>query len=465
MFIKKITIKNFRLFKHDNTFSVPALNTPDGVNPGSGLNAFLSENGCGKTSLLDAITLPLLEYKADSITVDDFNSPDNKITVKLFSEEDFSYDGTMPRVTYKGQGFEFEAGLRSRESSSYLSSIVVHDQRFIRADGETKPENGKPDLRLKVNNPWKGSRFSENDVLYLDKNRTFQIRSGTYNSTRFDRLMGDYNYRHIKENSPISDLDTDLKDKIFSFENAYLKQAFEKFEEIYGDKLSLNLINNFAPFGNAFFGLKRDNKHQIGISRIGSGYEMIFTLLYSYYMAQQSGKQLILLIDEPELHLHPGIQEQFASLLLEFSKTAQIFITSHSPIFVKEIMVNDEVQVKTLIKDGDDVKESDPQDSKLPYVSANEVNYVAFQFSTEEYHNELYEELFSKHATRVGIKNFDIDYFQGTKSEQPSYSWMSNANQVSLHTYLRNQIHHRASCGIASQVDLKKSIEAMRGYL
>lgn len=465
MYIKQITISNFRIFNNTNPFSISGFNVPDGSNSGSGLNVFVGENGCGKTSLLDALTLPILGYKAESISLDDFNDLESDIKIVILADKAFNYDGTMPKIKYKGKGFEFEAGIRTRENRAYLSSVVVRDQRFVRADGETRPEDGKPDLRLKVDNPWKGARFSENDILYLEKNRVYQTRSGTYNTTRFDRLMEDYNYKHLKENSPVGDIDADLAKKILSFENTFLNQALEKFEEISGEPINLNLINNYAPFKNAFFGVKRDNNHQVGINAIGSGYEMIFTLLYSYYLAQQSGKQLILLIDEPDLHLHPGIQDSFASLLLEFSKDSQIFVTTHSPLLVKQLEGNDLTMIKILLNEHDEIKESDPQESKLSYVSANEINYIAFQLPTEEYHNELYEELFDKHATRIGIRDFDQDFFQGIKRETPNHAWKSSPNQVTLHTYVRNQIHHRASCGAVSKGDLMTSIETMRAYL
>ena len=168
MFIKKITIQNFRLFPNDKIFEIDNLNTPDNQNEGSGINLFVGENSCGKTTLLDAFVLPLLLYKAESFCLNDFNDPENKTCINIFSKNEFNFDGTMPNAKYKAKGFSFEAGIRAREIKTYLSSIVVSDQKYIKADNQEKPKDGSPDLRTSVNNPFKSSRFSENDILFLD---------------------------------------------------------------------------------------------------------------------------------------------------------------------------------------------------------------------------------------------------------------------------------------------------------
>ena len=197
MFIKKITIKNFRLFPPEKDFEIDNINTPDGTNEGSGLNVFVGENGSGKTALLDAFALPILEYKTEKFGVDSFNDPNKKVEVNIYSKEEFEVDGTMPKSSFKAKGFSFEAGVRSKESKTYLSSIVVNDQKFIRVD-PSKPKDNSPDLRVSVNNPFKGKRFSENDVLFLDRNRLFQTRSGNFNTTRFDWLIEDFSYQYLK---------------------------------------------------------------------------------------------------------------------------------------------------------------------------------------------------------------------------------------------------------------------------
>jgi len=462
MFIKKITIRNFRLFPSDKDFEIDNINTPDGTNEGSGLNVFVGENGSGKTALLDAFALPILEYKTENFRVDNFNDTSKKIEINIYSKEEFEVDGTMPKGSFKANGFSFEAGVRSKESKTYLSSIVVNDQKFIRVD-PSKPKDNSPDLRVNVNNPFKGKRFSENDVLFLDRNRLFQTRSGNFNTTRFDRLMEDFSYQYLKK-ATIENLNDDLDSKIKKdkVENKFLSQAVQKFQEISGSQIKLDFLDNYEPFKNAFFAARKDNNQQISLNNLGSGYEMIFALLYSFYLAQQSGKQLIVLIDEPELHLHPRLQGKFVEFLLEFSKKAQIILASHSPLLVKQLSFNEKVKISVIENNGQQVSEIDKR--VLPYISANETNFLAFNLATEEYHNELYEELKSMHGEDKKYKPFDNDFFVTEKGEPKNSPWMGNQNEVSKHTFIRNQIHHQKENGKTEYGVLKASIEKMRGF-
>jgi len=465
MFIKGIHIQNYRLFKNDNTFKLDGLNTPNNINEGSGLSLFVGENGCGKTSLLDAVALPLLSYKADSFQLTDLYDINEKCLIEVFSDSEFNYKSSMPKASpYKGKGFSFIGGLRSTGNSNYLSSLVVSDQKFIRADGQTKPEDNKPDIRVSVNNPWSGPRFNKNDVLYLDKNRTYQTRSGTYNSTRFDRVMEDFDYQYIKaEDTPIdlSELHTKLADKV---ENEFLKKAVEKFKEISGIKLSLNVLDQMTPHKSASLVMETEGGLKIQLDSIGSGYEMIFSLIYSFYLSRQGSKDLIILIDEPELHLHPKIQREFIKLLLEFSKGAQIILTTHSPILVKHLLESNEVKAFILTKENSEVSVSDVGDRKLPYLSANEINFIAFNLATEEYHNELYEGIKDLQGSSDGYKTFDNNFFVNIKGEPKDSLWMGNPNEVSIHTFIRNQIHHRADNGIPEYDDLLNSIGKLRTF-
>lgn len=465
MFIRRLTVQNFRLFSAGDVFVADDINIPDETGAGSGLTVYVGENGCGKSSLLEAMALPLLKYKAEAVTLQDLHDPLQKVQIELLSNASFKVPGVMPNNSFIAKGFSFDAGLRAKVSKSYLSSLIVSDQRFLKADGQEKPKDGSPDLRVNVNNPYSGNRFKDSDVLFLDKNRTFQTRSGTYNPTRFDRLMEDLSYQYLKGNEDHKDISGKLDEVLQGGENVLLETTIEKFKEISGSKVTLNFVENWQPFKRCFLAEKKDNNQQIPLDMMGSGYEMIFSLLYSFNLSQQSGKKLIVLIDEPELHLHPSLQERFVEVLLELSAVAQIIITTHSPLLVKQLSYNDNIKAEVLIRNSDSVEVAPVGERILPYVSANEVNYLAFGLATEEHHNELYEELKSLNGEEKGTKSFDIDYFQGEKDEPKSYPWMGHPKEVSIHTFVRNQIHHQKENGKADIDDLRTSIERMRQYI
>lgn len=481
MFIKEVSIKNFRLFEANNSFIVDDLGIPDKENNGSGITIFVGENGCGKTSILDAIALPLLSYKADTIALDDFNDFSEAMEINVYSTVEFSYKGTMPKSEFKGKGFRFKAGLRTRENKSFLSSIIVNDQLFIKADGESKPADNSQDLRVKVNNPFSGIRFNENDILYLDKNRTYQTRSGTYKDTRFDRLMEDFDYKYVSNidsilnlNFPLSQtISKSAKDKI---QNQFLSDAISKFEQITGMRISLNYIDNFRPHLNSFLAVEKGNNLQLNLNDIGSGYEMFFALVYSYYLSKQSGKDLVILIDEPELHFHPKLQSDFVHFLLEISREVQIVATTHSPLFIKQILDKPDVKIRILQLVDHKPKLVNMEKSCLPYLSANEINYLAFNLPTVEFHNELYGMLQAKaiEEEEENEREHKFDSWLSSKGLEQNYYWIKEINGKvkepvarTMQTYIRNSIHHPENQHNEkySSDELKASIEIMANLL
>ena len=79
MFLNKLEIENYKLF--DKKFIIDKFNIPDNINVGSGLTIIVGENGCGKTTILDAIALSMLDYKGESFNISDFNDLNNQLNI------------------------------------------------------------------------------------------------------------------------------------------------------------------------------------------------------------------------------------------------------------------------------------------------------------------------------------------------------------------------------------------------
>lgn len=438
MFISNLIVKNYKLFNDE--FKITNFNVPDNINDGTGLTTIAGENGCGKTTILDAIACSLLEYKAESFGISDMNDSNKETEITIETNDAFNVKSVFPNSSFDAKGFKFIGKTREKSNQNKLLSLIMTDQLYISTNDE-KPKLGSPDLRMKVTNSFGTKRFNELDVLYLDKNRLYQTRAGTYNDTRFDRIMDDFNFQYYKNQDNVENLNTMLNEKIKKeLSNKNLENAINKFKEISGHSLKLDFIDNYLPFKKANLVVETPSNMQIDLASLGSGYEMMFSLIYSFYMSKQSGKKLIILIDEPELHLHPRLQEKFVDFILEISKESQVILTTHSPLLIKQLSYNENVK-NIVLKKEKEVKEFDER--KLSYISSNETNYLAFDLPSEEYHNELYESLMEKYSTSNGIKRFDNEFFIQQKKEDKIYPWEKQPNQVSIHTFIRNQIHHR----------------------
>jgi predicted ATP-dependent endonuclease of OLD family len=438
MFISNLIVKNYKLFNDE--FKIINFNVPDNINDGTGLTTIVGENGCGKTTILDAIACSLLEYKAEGFDISDMNDSNKETEITIETKDTFNVKSVFPNSSFDAKGFKFIGKTREKSNQNKLLSLIMTDQLYISTDDE-KPKPGSPDLRMKVTNSFGTKRFNELDVLYLDKNRLYQTRAGTYNDTRFDRIMDDFNFQYYKNQDNVENLNKMLNEKIKKeLSNKNLENAINKFKEISGHSLKLDFIDNYLPFKKANLVVETPSNMQIDLASLGSGYEMMFSLIYSFYMSKQSGKKLIILIDEPELHLHPRLQEKFVDFILEISKESQVILTTHSPLLIKQLSYNENVK-NIVLKKEKEVKEFDER--KLSYVSSNETNYLAFDLPSEEYHNESYESLMEKYSTSNVIKRFDNEFFIQQKKEDKIYPWEKQPNQVSIHTFIRNQIHHR----------------------
>ena len=150
MYISNVLIKNYRLFKSDKDYELKDLNIPDMTNDGTGITIIAGENGLGKTTILDAIASTMLEYKADLFDINDINKLDEKTEIKVYADKPFKVLGTFPNTEYEFNGISFMGGIRDRGNKSFLQSMVVHDQIFLKVNPDDKPKDGSPELRLMI---------------------------------------------------------------------------------------------------------------------------------------------------------------------------------------------------------------------------------------------------------------------------------------------------------------------------
>ena len=296
-----------------------------------------------------------------------------------------------------------------------------------------------------------------------------------FNSS-INTVFDDFNWRFLKNDNSknfFSEKSKIEKEKILDLievkENVF-DQLNEKLNKFNIPSVDISFIDGKAPFNNAYL-TKKENL-DLPIKYLGSGVEMIISLLFLETMASFSKEKLVILIDEPELHLHPSLQYMLADYLEEISKTHQVIVSTHSPIFFKNSFGKGNIQLLVAKNENGESKFSNSEVFGLfPWSpSWGEINYFAFNYPTIEFHDELYGYLQEK------SEKYKQDEFEEWLNEQNipvNKEWTkeingaphTKKNNVTLPTFIRNKIHHPENKTMKTvnftTDELKNSIEIM----
>lgn len=104
-------------------------------------------------------------------------------------------------------------------------------------------------------------------------------------------------------------------------------------------------INSIVDDSSAGFGSVSVGPKSITIDRLGGGFRRVLVILLYALHPEYS----IVMIDEPEIHLHPGMIKKLLKILSSRA-TCQIIMTTHSPLFVTAYTLR---QVYRVLKDAD----------------------------------------------------------------------------------------------------------------
>ena len=454
MKIEQVHIKNFRLIE-DAHISL------------KDLTMLIGNNGTGKTSILEAIHYALSpNYLSGKIEPTDFNNGTNdEIQIELVFDKTFTIeipDGYVKQeVICKKIHLDIKKRERATPNKSFSDGYVI-THYFVpeyaknTSDGWEQPrKGGKP---FQFSKRHLAINYSDTDntlkSFYFNKNRSIQIKRG-YNSS-ITSIFDDFNWRFINnladsekdyiankktlENQIISNIDDKSLDKSITSLN-------EKLKEFGIPDVGISFIESHSPFNSAFLS-NSINTMDIKVDKLGSGIEMIISLMLLETLASLSKDEIMIIIDEPELHLHPSLQEHFIKYLKRISSEKQILLSTHSPYFF--INCCSDSNIKLLVTETIDkkciVKDSDVQLHTFPWSpSWGEINYFAYNLPTIEFHNELYG--YCQKLTKTSsVKEFEK--YLDDKGKNKSKEWIReekgtlSTSKHSIMSYIRNLIHH-----------------------
>lgn len=156
-----------------------------------------------------------------------------------------------------------------------------------------------------------------------------------------------------------------------------------------------------------------------------------FLLTISVENHNKELENTILLIDEPETHLHPPAQINLLKELIKITSNLNnniLFFATHSNYLIDKY--NLERNFKVFKKKNQKTSIEQIEKKRSTY---SEVNYEVFNISTSDYHNELYRYLeFEDKTSLDNLSKNKIWINSKTKKEL----------KISLSEYIRHSIHH-----------------------
>lgn len=322
MKIKHVIIENFRAIKKLD------------FECSGKVNVFIGDNGVGKTTVLEAIfvlcswlnaKLSLPKGRGRSISKED---------IRIGAE----YCFLSIAVEYKGKSAQWSLmrGISSDNSSEKQTDLRELETlvRYIREFND----DGKSLFSIYgVNRNL--SSISIDKRVYGKKEVTRDVIGNSIARTSWKQFFNWYYERENEENR--------MKARFsFQYHDESLDAIRECLNEVFPDYHNLRVEDRPTRFV-----IEKDG-HEINFDRLSDGEKCYITLVLDIArrLSMQSdglgpilNGELIILIDELDLHLHPSWQLQMVSNLERKFPNCQFFVSSHSPLVLSSLCDEDKL--------------------------------------------------------------------------------------------------------------------------
>lgn len=446
---------------------------------------FAGENGCGKTQLLNTIYdfsnlsitgevrnekrhFTVLLSEEELLHINSFLDDRKKLvspTGEMVITENLNQSGSWQRLLIEYQSISDNGQLSQRQidSSHFLSG--TNNRSVFKSIFSTVEINYSPKDSSTVTSK------------EIDEDVSTSLRSGNDLATEIQQLLIDIqdNDAHELADWVADNPESIPPDKVINRRIKRFKAAFSKvFEDLNFHKIITENNKKKAYF--------KKHGHDVDIASLSSGEKQIVFRGAFLLRNQQSTKGSLVLIDEPEISLHPVWQtkifDYYCGLFTGSSgeQTSQMFIATHSQYVLTSALENHAKTLIVILKDTGDFIEATNMNAPLalPRLTAAELNYVAFGIASNDYHIELYGHLQNIIAQSKGnadctVKEADsyiesqTSYYSPSKHEKPS-SYVSRHGTISyktLPTYIRNAIDHPDPSRTYSHDELITSIKLL----
>lgn len=155
--------------------------------------------------------------------------------------------------------------------------------------------------------------------------------------TRTNTLLKEYNFINIVDTNEFRDIPSYIATRINYLANTNENMTMKEIKENFRNEI--NSIFEILDLNVKFIGLSKDEKGtpiftnssgaEFDINGLSSGEKQIFLRTLSIKMLDPINS--IILIDEPEISLHPKWQQRIVEVYKKIGKNNQIIIATHSP--------------------------------------------------------------------------------------------------------------------------------------
>ncbi|MCD7824861.1 MAG: ATP-binding protein [Clostridiaceae bacterium] len=386
----------------------------------------VGKNNTGKTSVIDALLLASGSKKADDWEYLDKN---RSIEIALqieYTDNDLYYYYTKGIVSksrdYETWFAEFQEKLPSYRDGVISFTCIITPQKAVRyADSFQKNNPFIPKIFPKIYHIDQNRNLEalQNDVFsFYDKESFQKLKDNqcTFDSTRTCnrcfQCIGVIN-KKTPEELTLFETARLLQYKLFRTNlNEFAKKVNEYFHSNGSPSQEIQYVMNYDIDSLLHIDTMVYNKDRGGcagsINYLSEGLRSIYALsLLEAYIDEDNTLPCIIMIEDPEIYLHPQLQKVASEILFRLSKKNQVVFSTHSPnmIFnfstkqIKEVVLDE--NYFTIIKEDINV---DVILDDLGY-TANDLMNVSFVFIVEgkqdknrlpmlleKYYSEIFDE-------------------------------------------------------------------------
>ncbi|KKL93323.1 hypothetical protein LCGC14_1875840 [marine sediment metagenome] len=371
--VKSLMIKNFRCFDEDGVSIALDQN----------VTAFIGKNGSGKTAIIDALHLLLgQEYLPTRISENDFHCKADAIKDEIFIEaettkpffmllETTSSSTSIEKVIVPCNKIRLQVKRREK-AEKVLDDPFVITKTVVPIQGEISQDlfdDLSLSSRIRLPEKIEAPREEKGSTYYLTH---FKLRDGKERTTKILDYFLTFNKGKLKEcpktylldkyrakeisgsyslmSKVLNDLDWRLKKTDVTFEEnekiaVKIGEAVDQkkklisnlnrvVENLSSDKqgFKFDFFNKDQPFTNASITKNVEGK-ALAPNLLGSGFHIILSYALLQYVISLEKIPVILLVDEPEMHLHSDWQKKLYNTFVSQNQM-QIIYTTQSENFI-----------------------------------------------------------------------------------------------------------------------------------